>query len=141
MNCPSCGQSATGKFCSNCGSALAGSTCGSCGAALSARAKFCHACGAASSDGGARRPNVVPWIAAGAAVVVVIAVLAVTQLDTGSRPQGIPASPPISGGGGVPDISRMGPRELADRAFNRTMSAEELAKERVASQKSLKAKK
>lgn len=71
----------------------------------------------------------VPWVVAGGALVAGVIILAVTQLDTGGRPPSGPAGPPIAAGGGVPDISQMTPRELANATFNRTMAAEEQGKE------------
>jgi hypothetical protein len=125
MTCPTCGATASGKFCSNCGASLGARACSQCGASLSATAKFCHACGAAATkpDGGAPRPSGLPtgtpWFVAGGTVVVLLVVLAVTQLRPAAPP---PSTPPTGAAtGGLVDLSQMSPREAADRLFDRVM--------------------
>ena len=64
---------------------------------------------------------------AGLAAVTLVAVIAF-QAGRSSPP---PAGPPAAGapaggaGGGMPDLASMGPREQADRLFNRVMTAHE----------------
>jgi hypothetical protein len=133
--CPRCGESVSGKFCSHCGSAVAGATCPNCKGALTADAQFCHHCGTAMSGtassgaatGGGSR---LPWIVAGIALVVVIALVLVQTAskkdEGGSEAGGAPLAGPMGGGagGGMPsagDISSMSPQERADRLFNRVM--------------------
>jgi hypothetical protein len=128
MKCPSCGATASGKFCSTCGARLGAATCAACGAALSPGAKFCHACGAtvgaAAPAAPASHPNLVPWAAAGIAVVALLVVLAVALLRPGARPPAPEAAAP-GGPGGPVDLASMSPREAADRLFERVMSADE----------------
>lgn len=133
MTCPNCGATASGKFCSNCGAALGARACSQCGAPLGAGAKFCHACGAPAGGPAGGRPRTsgmpagTPWFIAGTAVVVVLLVLAVTQLK--------PAAPPAMGAtataapaAGPVDLSQMTPREAADRLFDRVMMDRESGK-------------
>lgn len=124
MQCPQCGQDASGRFCHNCGARLAGSACGSCGAPLSAGARFCHVCGTATGTG-ASTPVAVPWVVAGVAVVALLIVLGVTQLRRPPSPP--PAQAPFAerGAGQPPDLSQMTPRQQADLLFNRIMDASE----------------
>jgi len=110
---------------------------------LSPGAKFCHRCGAsvgggspAASDtapatdstaGAPRtapaRTNLLPWAFAGFAVVALVVIL-VAQTGGGASGEVIPT--PATGaantaGAAAPDISRMSPRERADRLFDRIM--------------------
>ena len=130
MKCPSCSAEATGKFCHNCGAALSGATCASCHANLTAGARFCHVCGTPVTGrrGGA---GMLPWIVAGAAVVVLIVVAIARMAPTtpGNAPAPF-AGPAAAGqadpsGGAAPDISNMSPRERADRLFDRIMQSGE----------------
>lgn len=125
MKCPNCGADAAGKFCSNCGGKLSASNCPSCGAALSAGAKFCHACGATVGAAQVTRPGAVPWIVAGSAVVALLLVLGVTQFRSSPPPAPARSVPGGVPGGGPPDLSQMSPRDIADRLYDRTMSAAE----------------
>ncbi len=132
MTCPTCGATASGKFCSNCGASLGARACSQCGASLSASAKFCHACGAAAtgSGGGAPRPGglpaATPWFVAGGTVVVLLVVLAVTQLRPAAPAPG--AAPVGAATGGPVDLSQLSPREAADRLFDRVMIERESGK-------------
>ncbi len=127
-SCPTCGKPATGKFCSHCGSAVNSGACSACGAALGGNDRFCHKCGAPAG-----RPQQVqsrlPWIVAGAAVVILILVVIVRF--TGSQPPAPQASGPAQApaGGGMVDLNQMSPREAADRLFDRIMSAHEQGNE------------
>jgi hypothetical protein len=128
MTCPNCGATASGKFCSNCGAALGARTCPQCGVSLNAGAKFCHACGAPAAGAGPGRahtagmPSGTPWFIAGGAVVVVLLILAVTQLRPPAPAASAPAAAPASG---PVDLSQMTPRQAAERLFDRVMSDRE----------------
>ena len=130
--CPACGAAGTGNFCFSCGSALKDTPCPGCGGTLSAGARFCRACGrgvgggapaAAAPAGGSDRR---PWIAAGAAMAGVLAVLlfTVARSEPGPPP---PAAGAVAGagagGGAAPDISRLTPRERFDRLYERVLTA------------------
>lgn len=124
MKCPACGAQASGKFCSSCGASLSKSGCARCGAPLSPGAKFCHACGAASTPAGATPGGGIPWILVGGVVVVLVVVLAVTQLlPAGAPPGSAPQAP--AGMSGPLDLTQMSPKDAADRLFNRVMTASE----------------
>jgi Double zinc ribbon len=132
MTCPTCGATASGKFCSNCGASLGVRACSHCGATLNTNAKFCHACGAATLVAGGRaprptgRPSGTPWFVAGGTVVVLLVVLAVTQLRPAAPP---PSAPPMGASTGGPvDLSQMTPHQAADRLFDRVMSDRERGK-------------
>lgn len=128
MTCPNCGATASGKFCSECGAALGARTCRECGASLNAGAKFCHACGAPASGVGpgraaaARMPSGTPWFVAGGAVVVLLVILAVTQLRQPAPAASAPAAAPAAG---PVDLAQMTPRQAAERLFDRVMSDRE----------------
>lgn len=130
MTCPTCGATASGKFCSNCGASLGSRNCTQCGAALSPGVKFCHACGAPVAPGGGRASgtgvgagasNIIPWFLAGGAVVVVFVVLAVTVLKPGGSAGSASPAPAAAAPAGPVDLSQMTPREAADRLFDRVM--------------------
>ncbi len=126
MKCPRCGADASGKFCSTCGSQLSGSSCSSCGAALSPGARFCHACGARSTGTSAgSHTGSVPWVIAGGAVVALLIVVAITQLNPGGNAPPAARPGPSAAAGRAPDISQMSPRQRADALFNRIMTAAE----------------
>lgn len=120
--CPSCGETTEGKFCSHCGAPLAGATCATCGAPLTPGARFCHVCGTPS---GTRKPraSLTPWIAGGAAALVLVAAAA---YSLGRGAGGAPGAPPAPvQAGGPTDISQMTPRQQAIALFNRVMDASE----------------
>jgi Double zinc ribbon len=125
ITCPACQQATQGKFCSNCGVALESRPCHVCGAELRAGARFCHLCGVPLGQG-QRRPGRLggAWIVAGVtAVAVVVGIGARMMSDT--RPT-LPAPRAAAATTmSPPDISRMTPRERADRLFERIMIAEE----------------
>jgi hypothetical protein len=129
MPCPTCGAQATGKFCHNCGAALGKRACARCGAALSGGARFCHGCGAPTAGAGAATPGRtagIPWFLVGGAVVVLLVIVAVVQLNPGTPPPaaGAPAAQPA----GPVDLSQLTPREAADRLFDRVMISREAGK-------------
>jgi tetratricopeptide (TPR) repeat protein len=137
MKCPKCGAQTNGAFCSECGAPLKGAKCRECQAPLAVGARFCNNCGTpvagrsrAESDG-----NKLPWIVAGAALVLLIVVLARPALRGDDQPEAdgrVPLSqfdeavgqggPAAAGGPGPLSGS---PRENADRLFNRVMSERE----------------
>lgn len=130
MKCPTCGADATGKFCHNCGAALGKRACAKCGAALSGTAKFCHACGAPTAGApgavaGARSGGI-PWFLVGAAVVILLVIVAVIQLRPGTPPPA-PAGAVAQPSGPV-DLAQLSPREAADRLFDRVMISREAGK-------------
>ena len=104
-----------------------GPACPSCGAATLSEARFCHDCGA-SLEGG---PNGGKWSAgrlAGWGAVAGLIAVAVFAVVTFSEREGAPptwATPPTPMFNTLPDLSRMTPREAADRLFNRIMMASE----------------
>lgn len=144
VTCPSCGAEAqSGRFCAECGAALATpADCPSCGASLPAGASFCNQCGAsrvaggkksaggaaASSSGGRPRgkSELLPWIVAGVAVGMLLAVLVLPRLGGSDAEQavGTPGGGSVRAtGAAAVDISSMTPRERADRLFNRVMQS------------------
>ena len=126
QKCPRCGKPAQGKFCGSCGAALSQATCPSCRTALRAGTRFCHVCGTplGRKQRPAARSTTAAWIAAAAGALVVVVLVAVRFIggpqSAGRAPTG-PASAPVT----VPDISRMTPRERADRLFDRIVRAAE----------------
>ncbi len=100
VQCPNCGQQTAGRFCSNCGASLTAQV-----APARTSAK-----------------TIVPWVAVGVAVGALVVVLS-TFVG-----QDNPPSPFLSAGSTLsrpPDLSKMTPREAADRLFNRIMTAAE----------------
>lgn len=100
VQCPNCSQQATGRFCSNCGASLTAQV-----APERTSAK-----------------TIVPWVAVGVAVGALVVVLS-TFVGQDSPP-----SPFLNAGSTLsrpPDLSKMTPREAADRLFNRIMTAAE----------------
>ncbi len=108
--------------------------CPACGAALLAEARFCHVCGTALGGTSATSlwtPKTITLATAFVAVVVAVTVGAgvlITEYKTESVRAGRSVAPaartapaPVSN----VDISRMTPREAADRLFNRIMAARE----------------
>lgn len=113
------------------GESAEGGFCPSCGATIMPRARFCHACGAALPGG----PGGGKWSArrlaglgaiAGAIVVSAVAVVMYSKRDVAPpSPSAWPGPMPMTSPGGPPDLSRMTPRQAADRLFNRIMTASE----------------
>ncbi len=100
VQCPNCGQQTAGRFCSNCGASLTAQV-----APARTSAK-----------------TIVPWVAVGVAVGALVVVLS-TFVGRDNPP-----SPFLNAGSTLsrpPDLSKMTPREAADRLFNRIMTAAE----------------
>ncbi len=155
--CPRCGASATGNFCSECGASLAPLTCSSCGNTPPAGARFCNKCGgplvtaaAAGAMPGAppaavaRGESQLAWWIAGTTLVALIVLMAWPVINP-KKPEEAPAQAaapvaPFAGGEGAPgtgsppDLSKMTPREAAERLFNRVMMAVENGDEPTAQQ-------
>lgn len=126
QECPRCGKPARGKFCGSCGAALSQAPCPSCRTALRAGTRFCHVCGTplGRKQMPAARFATAAWIAATAGALVVVVFVAarfIGGLQSGDRVPAGPALAPTA----VPDISRMTPRERADRLFDRIVRAAE----------------
>ncbi len=123
--CPACGQAASGKFCNHCGAALTNPSCRGCGSSVGPGDRFCHKCGLAVG-GSTETRQMLPWLVAGAAVVILVLVVIVRF--TGSQSPANVANPQAGApttGGGMVDLSQMTPREAADRLFDRIMMAHE----------------
>ena len=129
MKCPNCGTDSNGAFCSECGTPLKGAKCRSCKAPLQSGANYCTSCGTAvrETSGGVTAPV---WYVAGAALVVVIAVVllwprggdnAATASD-GRMPISQIPEPSGDAPAGTPPQLTGTPREQADRLFNRIMT-------------------
>lgn len=109
--------------------------CRSCGAAVPAQARFCHACGTSLDAGPGGGKRSVRWLAgagaaAGLIAVAVIAAVVLSERDGAPPPSSALPAPrfdplPMTSPGGPPDLSKMAPREAADRLFNRIMMASE----------------
>ena len=130
--CPACGRNATGRYCSACGSPLSANTCTECDAPLEPDARFCNHCGTpvggrsitrtSSAAGSPSKDSKLPWLIAGAAFVLLLALVVI-------RGRGGPApdTPPMVGPAATatasraPDISSLSPRERADRLYDRVM--------------------
>lgn len=144
--CPSCGHEAEGHFCSNCGAGLDGqATCAACGNQLPRGGRFCNQCGAptaatrlAVAEASAHRPaSNLPWIIAGAALVIALVAILAPRLGKESPAEApVAAAPagPFAGaaaGGAAPavgdpravDLSSMTPLDAANRLFNRVMES------------------
>lgn len=139
--CPRCGAATTGNFCSSCGSSLAAVTCPSCGSTPAPGARFCNKCGAGlAADAGVASAGVavraggdtsVAWWIAGGTLVALIT-LAAWPVIHPSAPEPAAAVAPFAQGGAEtpsqsdgtpPDLSKMTPREAADRLYDRVMTA------------------
>jgi tetratricopeptide (TPR) repeat protein len=135
--CPSCGATASGRFCDSCGVALS-AACRECGNPLPRGARFCNLCGAPANAGAApaaTRAPVLPWAVAALALLALIAVVLVPRLGgRGEEQEAATVQPPFApasapgasapaGNPGAVDLSSMSPREAADRLFNRVMTA------------------
>lgn len=107
VQCPSCGQSASGKYCVHCGASLTGTT-----TSWSAQ-------------------TIAPWVALGiASIALIVALMALFNRGSDAvSPAPLrfsqSLSTPLTESGQPPDLSRMSPREAADRLFNRVMTASE----------------
>ena len=130
--CPACGHSASGAFCTDCGARLGPRTCPACQAPLSPKARFCHRCGRSAAGAPGRGSERLPWIIAGSAIAVSLALIIyyVVKKDTGpARPDMANVGAPAPGGGGggpsgpAPDISQMSPKERFTRLSDRIMRA------------------
>jgi hypothetical protein len=97
------------------------SACPSCGATALLEARFCHACGASLEAGPGGRKWSAGTLAALGAVAGLIAVAVIALAMYSERD----SAPAVTSSGGQPDLSRMEPREAADRLFNRIMMASE----------------
>ena len=140
MKCPNCGSETSGSFCSECGAPLQGARCRDCNAALQPGSNFCTQCGAAVRERAAASGSITPWIVAGAALVLLIAVIILPSISRNrdkadndgrvpiSQMQGVPS---VGGNDaqttGTPNPGQLSgtPREQADRLFNRIMTAKE----------------
>jgi mono/diheme cytochrome c family protein len=115
------------------GESAEGRGCPSCGAAIASNARFCHACGASLQGGtGGGKWSARRLVGFGAITgVIAVAVVAVVMYSKPKRDIAPPSSSawpgpmPMTSPGGPPDLSRMTPREAADRLFNRIMMASE----------------
>jgi tetratricopeptide (TPR) repeat protein len=137
MKCPNCGAQSDGAFCSECGAPLKGAKCRECNASLSAGARFCNNCGTATGRVAARGEpqNKLPWIMAGASLLLLIGVFAWPALkkdgNTNQSDGRVPlgqmsgTGAPDAGAGGAPGPLTGTPREQADRLFNRVMAERE----------------
>jgi tetratricopeptide (TPR) repeat protein len=136
MKCPSCGAQAEGVFCSECGAPLKGAKCRECQAPLAAGARFCNNCGAATGSSKQRATpadsgNKLPWIFAGASLLVLVVVLALNMRgdDAPQADNRVPLNQMEGIGGaaagGAPGPLTGSPREQADRLFNRVMTEKE----------------
>jgi hypothetical protein len=142
QHCPSCGHEAEGHFCSNCGAGLDDTAkCADCGSPLPRGGRFCNQCGAptagarlALEEAARNRPSgTLPWIIAGAALIVALVaiVLPIMRRDNAPEAAQVAAPGPFVGAGGAPttgdpravDLSSMTPRDAANRLFNRVMES------------------
>ena len=135
--CPSCGASASGRFCGECGAPLQGASCPACRALLTPGAKFCHRCGTpagAPASATASVPaaqsgvgNALPWAVAAIALLALIALAAGQRFSRAPAGGSAVAGTPLSGGTSAraPDISSMTPTERAERLYDRVMSLAE----------------
>lgn len=121
-------------------SAPVDANCPSCGAPASGN--FCRACGASLKPGASRPGERLVWMAAGGAIVGVLA-LVIFFLSRGASAAPPPAEAAAAGveapfagtgGGTPPDISQMSPRERFDRLYNRIMKAAESGDQGTVSQ-------
>ena len=136
MKCPNCGAQAEGAFCFECGAPLKGAKCRDCQAALPSGARFCNNCGTPTGSRGSASGDTgkLPWIIAGGALVLLIAVIAWPALKRNDQPEADGRVPigqmeeSLEGAGTeatAPGPLTGTPREQADRLFNRIMSERE----------------
>jgi tetratricopeptide (TPR) repeat protein len=117
MRCPSCGAEASGKYCANCGASLAKEKCRGCDRPLGPGIRFCPHCGEAVGVPSRTGENVA-WYVAGAAMLVLIIILALNLFgDRTPEPLVAPGMPL-----GTPGPFEGTMREQADRLFNRIMT-------------------
>jgi len=125
MKCPNCRTESDGRYCPSCGTPLGSQAhCASCGAKLAPGARFCTRCGERAGGGTSSRISV-PWLVAGAAIVVAIVIILLPAVNRGGG-TGQAAAPtaPFAGmnaGSGQPPPLAGSLREQADRLFNRIM--------------------
>ena len=132
VQCPSCGQSAAGKFCSHCGAPIV-SACPSCGTAVKPGSRACNNCGTSLTAPVASAPwsaqTIAPWAALGIATIALVVALVALFNRGNSAPVPEALLPPLSSTVPVPgqsvDLASMSPRQAADRLFNRVMAASE----------------
>jgi hypothetical protein len=132
QTCPSCEAPVSGRFCPQCGVAI-DATCRECQNPLPAGARFCNQCGvtvaAQPAAAVAVRPQVLPWVVTGVAVVALAGVLIVPRLSSDPAREATAAAvtslaqQPVAGAmdPAQVDLASMTPRERADRLFNRVM--------------------
>lgn len=109
------------------------STCPSCDAKLTNQAKFCHQCGTQTDgQGGIENLSWKPlalvaiFIAAVFAVVAIVMDRFVPTTPNATATAASIASPSVAlSGAAAVDLSKMSPRQAADRLFNRVMAADE----------------
>lgn len=110
-------------------SARSGRTCPSCSTELGKGARFCHKCGVPLGSN-RHSPGQVPWLIAGGAVLTLIVVLVFINVRSNPaavapiRPAPTVARTPAASQA-APDISRLTPRQRADRLFSRVEGAHE----------------
>ncbi len=141
MRCPKCGSEETGNFCGRCGTKLSasGPKCGKCGAGLEKGAAFCAECGTPTGERSSKPAAAyLPWVFSALALVAFAIAIAffvrgqaAPRVGDMTMTGGLPEAPQGSAmGGGAPadgmvDLSRMTPRQAADRLFERAMMTED----------------
>lgn len=93
--------------------------CSSCGARLTPGAEYCTKCGEAVNRGGSRVSF--PWVIAGAAIVIAIAVVVMPYARGRRVTTADPLAPPVGTGPGQLAPLSGTPRQQADQLFNRIM--------------------
>lgn len=138
ISCPKCSATGSGNFCAQCGSSFSEEiNCRKCGNTIPSGGRFCNLCGTAVAPAREASATVktggtsnVPWMIAGAAVLVLAGVILAPRFNRAepapfaaatSAPSAAAAAP-ISGPAAI-DLSSMTPREAADRLFNRVMQS------------------
>lgn len=112
--------------------------CPSCNAKLTNQAKFCHRCGTrADGQGSGATLSWKPLALVAVAIAAIFAVVAVVMEKSAPAPNATAASAPPSStlpagassntpsGAAAVDLSKLSPRQAADRLFNRVMAADE----------------
>lgn len=128
LDCPSCGEEASGKFCDQCGAQLQSSFCGSCGAEMAGGADFCGRCGQSTKQGASSRNEPkTPWIVAGtlSALAVALVLWSATKRGDGQAP-GVTAvaGANATGAAGIPpNLDDIAPRDQFTRLNDRVMAA------------------